>query len=146
MGAYVDLGYGARFGQPYVSNFSSLGNYKSGLAAANLAQARVYDTWSTHYENTVIDPNNPLASVTANNFPGKGSNGFDDPGDGLDNDNNDIVDDNDDTGNGIVDDVYEMHVHHRISLLCEHSNQDPHLRAGQRQIREVTVVQDFLPR
>jgi hypothetical protein len=142
-GAYVDLGYAARYfapaAIPSLLLFGNLGDLNSGLRAADLTTPRIYDTWSTHYENTIYNPNsylystpiNPLSPDTTRPdlFPGKGTNGFDDD------------------GNGIVDDVNEIHVPPPYAAPLRGIQVKIRIfEPDSRQIREVTVVQDFLPR
>jgi len=124
-GAYVDLGYWPGYspaqGAPQ-PQFHHNGAAKSGLASTG---ERVYDTWSTHYEHDGIDQH--------------GDGEVDLATDGFDNNNNGIVDD--------------------VGNLGEHETTPPYpaplrgirvkIRAfdpDSRQIREVTVVQDFLPK
>lgn len=75
-GAYVDLGYGQRAaaGAAAWSDFSGLGNAKSGLDTLANSTECVYDTWSTHYEEG-----------------GTGTNGFDDDGNGVVDDAGELV-------------------------------------------------------
>jgi hypothetical protein len=120
-GAYVDLGYYP----PYaVAHFSTTGAKVNRTVADPAGYLPcVYDTWSTHYE----------AMGTA-----RATNGFDDPG-------------NDATGsvtaaNGIVDDDTEKltsppYPHPLRGIQVKIRVFEP----DSRQIREVTVVQDFLP-
>jgi hypothetical protein len=141
-GAYVDLGYGGRFGMPGISTFSGLGMTMSGLYASDLTQARVYDTWSSHYENAIYNPNSNLKTATPNQpdpnntglVPGRGSNGFDDdlPGN---------------PGYGIVDDAGEIHVPPPYPAPLRGIQVKIRVfEPDSRQIREMTVIQDFLPR
>jgi prepilin-type N-terminal cleavage/methylation domain-containing protein len=117
-GAYVDLGYDTTLGTN-ATNFSSLGDKKSSLMPQDpnaSSKARVYDTYSTSY----FDP--------------QGSNGIDD-----------------DPKNGVVDDDGEKspgtskllppywHPLRGIQVKIRVFEPDS------KQIREVTVVQDFLP-
>jgi hypothetical protein len=83
---------------------------------------RVYDTWSSYYEHDGIDQN-------YNNLIDEGTNGFDDD------------------GNGVVDDPGEMEAPPpypvalrgiQIKIRC--------YEPDSRQVREVTVVHDFLPK
>ncbi|MBN2577421.1 MAG: hypothetical protein JXB10_00325 [Pirellulales bacterium] len=131
-GAYVDLGYGVRFSMPAIGYFSGFGEPYSGISAISPLQARTYDTWSTHYENTIFNPNsvNPsqLDSSNPGFFPGRGTNGFDDD------------------NNGIVDDPGEMHVLPPYTAPLRGIQVKIRIfEPDSRQIREVTVVQDFLP-
>jgi hypothetical protein len=161
-GAYVDLGYmesiningrpsppaeGVKLQMLNLTTFSGPGNRGSQLK-------RVYDTWSTHYESNWFDLN--LDGVKDNTEPGnenrnslvdEGTDGIDNPGNGLDDDGNGVVDDNDDQGNGLVDDALEQEapppypvplrgIQIKIRVF------DP----DSRQVRERTVVCDFLPK
>ena len=128
-GAYADLGYGnAAYGAPLAGSLSHWGHPKSHLDAA-ATTTRVYDTYSTHYETVALTPQ-PTGTT-----PGQAVNGFDDDGD------------------GIVDDI----VYNGVSTAGENITAPPYpipLRGIQvkirvfepdsRQVREVTVVQDFL--
>jgi hypothetical protein len=124
-GGYVDLGYTPALGRFAAANYSAVGRV-NGVYLQN----HVYDTWSTHYESVGTFAGDPNA--------GRALNGLDDQGDNPAG-----------TGsppNGIVDDAQE--------LLTSPPYPYP-LRGIQvkirifepdsRQIREVTVVQDFLP-
>ncbi len=119
-GAYVDLNYRCPLGGTG-SQFAGAGDPRSGVRGTEpgqLAGARsaVYDTWSTHYE-----------------AGGPGANGFDDPpfgGGPLD---------------GVVDDPGEMQCPPpyavplrgiQVKIRC--------YEPSSRQIREVTVVQEFV--
>ncbi|MEN6498799.1 MAG: hypothetical protein ABFD16_31215, partial [Thermoguttaceae bacterium] len=150
-GAYVDLNYLCQLGTasttpeyalPYYADarnpanvlmFHSAGNTRSRVRGTNpptssgtgsnpSIRAAVYDTWSTHFEYDGADTDGTLGTD-------QGTNGFDD--------NND----------GVVDDANEQEmpppyaaslrgIQVRIRVF------DP----ASRQIREVTVVQDFLPK
>lgn len=146
-GAYVDLNYLCRVQDPSLpgtvpanaalaplnnSSFGWAGNVRSPLRGANpivssspstaSLRSAVYDTWSTHYEYDGVDTDGTLGID-------QGTNGFDDNGD------------------GVVDDANEQEapppyaaslrgIQVRIRVF------DP----ASRQIREVTVVQDFLPK
>jgi type II secretory pathway component PulJ len=132
-GAYVDLGYNnAAYAPGLANSLSHWGHQKSGLNPTNIHNARVYDTYSFHYE--------AVGTGLAGGHPGRAINGFDDP---------------DDSGvpNGIVDDI----VYNGASTAGENETAPPYpipLRGIQvkirvfepdsRQVREVTVVQDFL--
>ncbi|HEY4309582.1 MAG TPA: prepilin-type N-terminal cleavage/methylation domain-containing protein [Pirellulales bacterium] len=139
-GAYVDLYYRAGF--PFfltvigdsltaaqqtaldsviTSTFSEAGNSKSGLQSPDPYTASTYDTGSWHYENDGIDQD--------------GVNGADQGTNGLD-----------DNGDGVVDDVGELEAPPpysaplrgiQIKIRC--------FDADSQEIREVTVVQEFVP-
>lgn len=135
-GAYVDLNYGFNVsGVP--STFSGPGDPRSGLTGPitfangtytvpnNLIPA-VYDTYSTHYEHDGIDQGN---------YIGGGFVGTDEGTNGLD-----------DNGNGLIDEDAEQETAPpyrapirglQIKIRCF----DP----DSKQIREVTVIQEFLP-
>lgn len=133
-GGYVDLGYSPNYNParwnttthplpcaPPPPNFSGLGNPTSPLAAANLAMPRVYDTWSNTYDN-VPDPNFPGISVR--------------PNDGFDN-----------RGLGIVDNDLERAFPTPYSAPLRGIQVIIRIyEPDSRQIREVTIEQDFLPK
>ncbi|MGW8257805.1 MAG: PilW family protein [Thermoguttaceae bacterium] len=111
-GQYVDLGGAGS------STFSGFGDPRS-LLQGSVGTARVYDTWSTHYENIGLAPGFANA--------GRSTNGFDDD------------------GNGIVDDENEKltsapypYPLRGIQVKIRYFEPDS------RQVRELTVVQDFL--
>jgi hypothetical protein len=115
-GAYVDLGYGHRINV----NYSGISTF-SGPGDPRSRLIRVYDTWSFHYEHDGQDQN-------VNNLIDEGTNGFDD--------NND----------GAVDDYNELEMPppypyplRGIQIKIRAFEPDS------RQIREVTVVVDFVP-
>ena len=129
-GSYVDLGY------PYYS-LNAYGLLPSSYATT-FSSRRWYDTWSSSYEHDGVDQD---GDGTAD----EGSDGFDSPGNGLDDDGNGTVDDNDDTGNGIVDDYFEVEAPppYRVPLRgiqVKIRTFEP----DSRQVREVTLVVDFL--
>jgi hypothetical protein len=140
-GAYVDLFYRAGFpffltviGDPLLtaaqqtaldsvitSTFSEAGNLKSGLQSPDPYTASVYDTGSWHYENDGIDQD-------SSGVVDQGTNGLDDNSD------------------GVVDDVGELEAPPpysaplrgiQIKIRC--------FDADSQEIREVTVVQEFVP-
>jgi type II secretory pathway component PulJ len=119
-GAYVDLFYlrGMNVGN-FASWFSGPGKGILGLLAL-AGDAAVYDTWSTHYEADGLDQGR-LAG------PDEGS-------DGLDNDNRGGVDD---AGEQEAPPPYPVPLRGiQVKIrVYEHDS---------RQVREVTVVQDFL--
>jgi len=129
VGGYVDLGnYDTTNNPSPPAFFTGYGIAKS-MLQGSVNTARVYDTWSTHYENVGLAGLTYPDQYPAGGFPGRGVNGFDDD------------------GNGIVDDESEK--------LTSPPYPAP-LRGIQvkirvfepdsRQIREVTIVQDFLPK
>jgi prepilin-type N-terminal cleavage/methylation domain-containing protein len=90
---------------------------------------RVYDTWSTHYESVGLSGLN-----TSVYPPGRGVNGFDDPGrSGV---ANGIIDDEDEKITSPPYPVPLRGIQVKIRIFEPDS----------RQIREVTIVQDFLPK
>lgn len=123
---YVDLGYntnvtipppGSGLPQP---QFFHWGDPRSGLQASDNT-ARVYDTWSTHYE---VEGRGP-----GDTFAGRAVNGFDD-------DNNGLVDD---PTEAIAPPPYPAPLR-GIQVKIRTFEPDS------RQIRELTIVQDFLPK
>jgi type II secretory pathway pseudopilin PulG len=114
-GAYVDLGSGS------AQLFAGNGDSRSQLAGG---PARVYDTWSTHYENV------GLTGFDATTYPpGRSTNGFDDD------------------GNGIVDDEAEKITSPPYPVPLRGIQVKIRIfEPDSRQIRELTVVQDFLPK
>lgn len=124
-GAYVDLGYAPNYTAPAgapLPRFHHLGDARSALNATDAEAARVYDTWSLHYEHDGIDQDGRLG-------PDQGTNGFDDD------------------GNGIVDDASEMETSPPYPVPLRAIQVKIRVfEPDSRQIREVTVVQDFLPK
>ena len=123
-GAYVDLGYAPGAAPAAATYFSGLGDPRSKLDATATNPARVYDTWSTHYETVGLLGLNPAIYP-----PGRGVNGFDDDGNG-------IVDDD---GEKITSPPYPYPLR-GIQVKIRVFEPDS------RQIRELTIVQDFLPK
>lgn len=123
-GAYVDLGYDVPNTQsdpgapkPY---FAGPMHRKSHLTTNRTTPGYVYDTWSTHYNRGGL--------YGGQRFSGAGVNGFDDD------------------GNGVIDDENEQdtmppYPHPMRGIQVKIRTFEP----SSRQIREVTVVQDFLP-
>jgi type II secretory pathway pseudopilin PulG len=101
-----------------------LGDYFIDNKTPPIFAPRVYDTWSTHYENTGL----PGLS-TATYPPGRGTNGFDDDGNGV----------IDDEGEKITSPPYPVPLR-GIQVKIRVFEPDS------RQIRELTIVQDFLPK
>ncbi len=124
-GAYVDLGYHNTVGST-LSVFSDINpNARPTIAfPQNTAAARVYDTWSLHYENDGLDDvGDP---ITSSNLGDRGLNGLDDDGDG-------IVDDLDEYDT--LPPYYAPLRGIRIKIrVYEPSSQ---------QVREAVIVQDF---
>lgn len=124
-GAYVDLNYAAYARSTYtVGSYSSLlsgpGQARSGLRQPTWGG--VYDTWSLHYENNGIDEDGRLGVD-------QGTNGFDDD------------------GNGIVDDPGEWETVPPYPVPLRGIQIEIRVfEPDSRQVRKVTVVQDFLPK
>jgi len=113
---YVDLG------GPNAVTFALGRQHPRSILRATAQQARIYDTWSDHYEH----------------------DGFDQDGDGLADDGTNGFDDD---GNGLVDDPLERETWPpypiplrgiRVTIRC--------FERDSRQVRQLTVVQEFLPR
>jgi hypothetical protein len=124
-GAYVDLGYAPKYSPPAgapVPLFNHVGDLRSRLQATDAQPARVYDTWSFHYEHDGIDQDE-------DGLVDEGTNGFDD-------DNNGIVDDPGELETSAPYPVPLRAIQVKIRAYEPDS----------RQIREVTVVQEFLPK
>lgn len=112
-GAYVDLG------APAAVRFAGPGDSRSRL---HTAAARVYDTWSFHYEH----------------------DGFDQDGDGVIDEGTNGFDDN---GAGGVDDATEWETSPPYPVALRGIQVKIRVfEPDSRHIREVTVVQDFLPK
>ncbi|MCX7426404.1 MAG: hypothetical protein NTW96_12375 [Planctomycetia bacterium] len=120
-GAYVDLNYSQLPPAQFATAFSGPPAQKSGLQGVG---AGVYDTWSTHYEHDGINQKNPLDPAHAD----LGTNGFDDNNDG-------VVDDPGEMDTSPPYPVPLRGIQVRIRVFEPDS----------RQIREVTITQDFLP-
>lgn len=144
-GAYVDLDYGAsalvyanvnsisltaaqQNSLATLSAFSGPGNAQSGLSVVNANSAAVYDTGSWSYEVDGIDQDGVMGAD-------QGTNGLDDNGNGL----------IDEAGDGVVSPSeleapppYSAPLRGvQIKIRC--------FEPDSRQIREVTVVQEFVP-
>jgi hypothetical protein len=124
-GAYADLGYvpGGYSSIPNTPvalfNMVNPGGVKSGSVA--FGTSRVYDTWSLHYENDGIDQDGVLPADAAT--------------DGLDSD-----------GNGLVDDANELDTQPPYSAPLRAIRVTIRVyEPSSKQVRQVTVVQDFLP-
>ncbi len=134
------IGFDVMVWEPESQSYVNLGHTGIGRFAGNGAKVdrtsataslpRIYDSWSTHYESTGLSSGDTRA--------GRSVNGLDDDGNKEDGTT--------EAANGVVDDANE-----RLS-----SPPYPHPLRGiqvkirvfepdSRQIREVTVVQDFLP-
>lgn len=120
-GAYVDLNYNrSGFISGIDSHFSGPGHVRSGL---NAGLGWTYDTWSTHYEYDGLDTD---SAWDTDGIPDEGTNGFDDDGDG-------IVDDEDEL------ETSPPYPHPLRGIQVKVRVFDP----DSRQIREVTLIQDF---
>ena len=129
VGRYVDLG-DTLAGVPY--------HKKSGMAAPG-----VYDTWSTHYESVGTGLSGDLPA-------GNGINGFDDPGfadsDRKYNADGSVTFDPLPAADGIVDSADEMLTSPPYPVPLRGIQVKIRVfEPDSRQIREVTVIQDFPP-
>lgn len=124
-GAYVNLGYAPGYSpapNAPAPHFQHTGDPRSGLTGTAARPARVYDTWSFHYEHDGIDQD-------GDGVIDEGTNGFDDD------------------NNGIVDDPGEMETSPPYPVPLRGIQVKLRIyEPDSRQIREVTVVQDFLPK
>jgi hypothetical protein len=117
-GNYVDLGYGGS-----TSTLSTFSSYGQTVSTAGATLPMTYDTFSTHYEDDPATYGLPAGTV------GRASNGFDD------------------AGSGVVDSVNDRYFRppypaplRGIQIKVRVFEPDS------RQVREVTLVQDFLPK
>jgi hypothetical protein len=118
-GMYVDLGTGS-------GTFSSAMNKQVGKDTSGNAVnlTGVYDTWSTHYESETVSG--------LGGTPGQAMDGFDTPING--------------STNGIVDDAAELRTSPPYPVPLRGIQVKIRVfEPDSRQVREVTVVQDFLP-
>ena len=121
-GAYVDLYYTRGIaGASQISWFSGPGNPRSQLHAPNADAPAIWDTGSTHYEYDGVDQD--------------GNGIVDDANDGLDNNNVGGVDDFSERETAPPYNAPVRSIQIKIRVFEPDS----------RQIREVTVTQDFLP-
>lgn len=122
VGAFADLNHNTGVGE-----FTGLPQAKSGLGAIP-----VYDTWSYKYEHDGInqDGDNWPAG-----FPQVGQPMFDEGTDGIDNDNNGIVDDVNERETSPPYPVPLRAIQVRLRVV----------ERDTRQVRQATLVQDFLP-
>ncbi|HID75322.1 MAG TPA: hypothetical protein EYP56_04920 [Planctomycetaceae bacterium] len=112
---------------PYAKNFSDPTDWPPPA----FRRAAVYDTWSTHYENNGINEDRVLdmASGQPPDLIDEGTNGFDDNGD------------------GVVDDVEELETQPPYPVPLRGIQVKIRVfEPTSRQVREVTIVQDFLPK
>jgi prepilin-type N-terminal cleavage/methylation domain-containing protein len=132
-GAYVDLGYGQGTGyvppSPPASVFFDSPNPKSGIPATRTpANPYVYDTWSWHYENDGVLQ---LSTVPGPPIADAGTNGLDDHTAGP--------------GFGIVDDIDERDTMPPYSAPLRGVRITIRVyEPSSLQVRQVTIVQDFL--
>jgi hypothetical protein len=136
-GAYVDLGYAfdylslPGYPQPFFNQYGDPLN--KSLLKGSLNAARVYDTWSTHYESVGLY-GLTAAEYPPGGFPGRGVNGFDDPGSSG-------------VANGVVDDEEEKITSPPYPAPLRGIQVKIRIfEPDSRQIREVTIVQEFLPK
>ncbi|MBN1590461.1 MAG: hypothetical protein JW888_13180 [Pirellulales bacterium] len=115
-GAYVDLGYGP------INNVPTNTSWFSGPGTSPMLR-NVYDTWSTHYEKDGINQDSAADTL------------IDEGTDGFDNDNDGLVDETDERE---APPPYERPLR-GIQIKIRVFELDS------RQIREVTIVEDFLP-
>ncbi len=157
-GGYVDLGYnGVQYNSatlpvprpptgPTIPRFDHLGTPKSGLAVNPLApqtpQQRVYDSYCFSYENEGIYAFNnsgipQTISFNSANYPqglgkypaGTSTNGLDDDGNGIVDDENELI----------TQPPYPVPLRGiQVKIRC--------YEPDSRQIREVTIENDFLPK
>ncbi|MBI2827160.1 MAG: prepilin-type N-terminal cleavage/methylation domain-containing protein [Planctomycetia bacterium] len=156
-GAYVDLNFANQMG---ISAFSGPGDARSRLSGGTYT-ASVYDTWSTHYEQDGVDQGNWDPSLSPAQLTDEGTDGFD-------NNSNNVIDEGgepfvdsdgsgtwgggmnpepftDLNGNGTWDGgeqetapPYRVPLRGvQIKIRC--------FEPDSRQIREVTIVQEFVP-
>jgi hypothetical protein len=132
-GAYVDLGYGMNITNgPGKSDFSGPGNATSRLQG-------IYDTWSFHYEHDGINQGDWMVNASNSPVPVDGMNKrsavTDEGADGFDN-------------NGIngIDDAGELEAPPPYAVPLRGIQVKIRIfEPDARQIREVTVMQDFVP-
>lgn len=103
-GQYVDMGNPSGIGQ-FTGNGAIVGYIQSGAGYAPQSLPRVYDTWSTHYEDVGTWAGDPRA--------GRATNGFD----------NAILETGTAT-NGLVDDDQEKLTHPPYPYPLRHSSED----------------------
>ena len=158
-GAYVDLNYAytdkSSGNSHKISWFSGPGDPRSGLAATTNYPAAIYDTWSTHYEHDGIDQDRDgRVDEFTDGFDGDTatiSDGIvDNPGEPFTDTNEDGDFDSgelytDVNSNGTYDpgeqEAPPPYAHPLRGIQIKIRTFEP----DSRQIREVTIVQDFLP-
>lgn len=133
VGAYVNLGYREVPYAQRVGHFDHNGEPRSGLT-------RVYDTWSFHYEHDGVDQ-------FGDGKTDLGTNGFDDDAPNYDDDGDGQVDEGEGETNGVVDDAAEMETSPPYPVPLRGIQVKIRVfEPDSRRIREITVVQDFLPK
>ncbi|MGQ9576005.1 MAG: PilW family protein, partial [Thermoguttaceae bacterium] len=134
-GAYVDLNYGCLLGPAGCARLVAAGSVFAGpgdprsmtwgtepASAPRVLRSAVYDTWSRHYENDGIKQN-AVPSLPAD----AATNGFDDDGDGV----------VDDPGEADAPPPYAVPLRGiQVTIRV--------FEPSSRQIRQVTVVQEFV--
>jgi hypothetical protein len=141
-GAYVDLHYTQAWPSDFATAFSSYCVFKT---LASLVSGNFYDTWSTHYEYDGVDQD-PDTWHGHHSVVDSGTNGFDDEEDvgdpGADTDGDGIRHDLD----GVVDDPGELEAPPPYSVPLRGIQVKIRVfEPDSRQVREVTIIQDFLP-
>ena len=131
-GAYVDMGYsGAIVTAPNMVFNLINPNSKSGFTSFP-PDARVYDTWSLHYENDGVRQKS--AVPTAGPIADAGTNGIDDHVS------------TDPVGFGVVDDIAEYDTHPPYSAPLRGIRVTIRVyEPSSQQVREAVIIQDFLP-
>ncbi len=123
-GAYVDLGTDYADGQFNLDSHNTVstsGVLQPVTPLVPSGQAHTYDTWSLHYENNGVDDDN-FAGID------QGTNGLDD------------------NNNGIVDDIGEFETRPPYSAPLRGIRVTIRVyEPSSQQIRQVTIVNDFLP-
>lgn len=139
-GAYADLGYGVSASyNPTITGvprplFAGAPNSRCG----STARPFVYDTWSLHYE---------ADGQPQNGTTDRGLNGVDDDGNGIVDDlgETNTTNGTDDDGDGVIDNVGELDTKPPYSAPLRGLRITIRVyEPGSQQIRQVTVVQDFL--
>jgi type II secretory pathway pseudopilin PulG len=141
IGAYVDLGYGVPIGKPNVSTFSGNGaiadRFIDPPPPGVPRLPRVYDTWTNHYESN-FDSSTPPVPID-DDFGFDGGAGGNQALDGADNGPPPNPD-------GIPDNATEREAPRPYSPpLPGIQIKIRVFEPDSRQIREVTIVQDFRP-
>ena len=127
-GAYVDLGYDFSNAANAPNSVFKLVNpsTKSGFINAP-ADARIYDTWSLHYENDGVLQRSTVPTAAAP-IADAGTNGLDDDGD------------------GVVDDLGEYDTLPPYSAPLRGIKVTIRVyEPDSQQVRQAVIIQDFLP-